>query len=129
MAQTNKVPNFQRMARALLQAMPQEVAQQARAFFQASFIKEGFTDTSFIPWVKRHDSLAHKLLSKSLALRNSIRVETANHQKIEISAGKGIPYAAIHNQGGTITVRITPKSRKFFWYKFKTHIFQCPEQF
>ena len=30
-----------------------------------------------------------------------------------------VPYAAIHEFGGTITVRITDKMRRFFWAKFR----------
>lgn len=30
-----------------------------------------------------------------------------------------VPYAAIHEFGGTITVRITDKMRRFFWFRFK----------
>jgi len=30
-----------------------------------------------------------------------------------------VPYAAIHEFGGTITVRITDKMRRFFWFKFR----------
>ena len=32
-----------------------------------------------------------------------------------ISAGEKLSYAAIHNEGGTISVRVTEKMRKYFW--------------
>ena len=119
MNKTNKIPDFERMAKEALKHVPAEVSEKARAFFLSSFTREGFTDIAFIPWVKRRDGLAHKILSQSYALKNSIRVETATLKRIEISAGEGVPYAALHNEGGTVTVRITDKSRKFFWYKYK----------
>ena len=73
----------------------------------------------FLPWVKRKDDLSHKLLQQSLALKGSVKIETATLEKIEISVGAGLPYAAIHNEGGTITVKVTDKMRKYFWFMFK----------
>lgn len=118
MAKKNKdlpVPDFKKMAESVMKDLPRKASEQARNFFMASFIKEGFTDTSFIPWVKRKDDFSHKLLSQSFALKNSIKITKADFQTIEITAGQGINYAAIHNEGGKITVRVTPKMRKFFW--------------
>ena len=37
--------------------LPEKAGEKALQFFLASFIKQGFTDTSFIPWVKRKDDL------------------------------------------------------------------------
>ena len=99
--------------------MPKIVSEKARAFFLMSFVKEGFTDSSFVAWPKRKDLLPHKMLSQSLALRNSIKVVEANLNRIEISAGEGLPYAAIHNEGGTINIVLTERMRKYFWYMFK----------
>lgn len=116
MAQTNQVPDFEAMAREMLKDAPRDIAERARAFFLSSFIKEGFTDISFIPWVKRMDpETPHKILSASLALRDSVKIQEARFERIEIRAGEGIPYAAIHNNGGTIVVTVTERMRKFFW--------------
>lgn len=114
-----EMPDFRKVAEEVLKDAPKEVAERARAFFMSSFIKEGFTDASFIPWPKRKDSESHKILSLSLALRNTIKIERADLNRIEISAGKGIAYAAIHNNGGTVTVPVTEKMRKYFWYMYK----------
>jgi len=38
---------------------------------------------------------------------------------VEVTAGEGVPYAAIQNNGGTITVKMTDKMRKYFWYMYK----------
>lgn len=116
MAETNKIPDFEAMAREMLKDAPKDIAERARAFFQSSFIRQGFTDASFIPWVKRADpDLSNKILSSSLALRSSIKITEATLNRIEITAGEGLPYAAIHNNGGDITVTVTEKMRKFFW--------------
>lgn len=112
------VPDFKKIAENAMKDLPKKASEQARNFFMASFIKEGFTDTSFIPWVKRKDDLTHKLLSQSYALKNSVKITKANFENIEITAGEGLNYAAMHNEGGKITVRVTPKMRKFFWAMF-----------
>lgn len=114
-----KTPDFRKMAEEALRDMPKDVGEKARAFFLQSFIKEGFTDNSFIAWPKRKDKAPHKLLSQSLALRNSITVDKATLDQIVVSAGKGLPYAAIHNSGGTISVKVTDRMRKYFWYMHK----------
>lgn len=115
MSQNNKIPDFKKMAAEILADVPRDVAEKARAFFLMSFIKQGFTDFSFIAWPKHNSDASHKLLQQSLALKNSIRIEQATMKLIAISAGKGLPYAAIHNTGGTINVTLTDKMRRFFW--------------
>ena len=110
-----QTPNFEAMAREIFKNISPKVAQKARAFFLQSFIKQGFTDTSFIPWVKRVDARPHKILSQSLTLKNSIRIAEQSPERVVISAGDRLNYAAIHNEGGTITVKVTDKMRKYFW--------------
>lgn len=36
----------------------------------------------------------------------------------EVSAGEGLPYARIQQEGGFVNIPITAKSRKFFWVMF-----------
>ena len=110
-----QTPNFEDIARELFKNISPKVAQKARAFFLQSFIKQGFTDTSFIPWVKRMDTLPHKTLQQSLTLKNSLRIAEQSPERVVISAGEKLSYAAIHNEGGTITVKVTEKMRKYFW--------------
>ena len=110
-----QTPNFETMAREIFKNISPKVAQKARAFFLQSFIKQGFTDASFIPWVKRVDTLPHKTLQQSLTLKNSLRIAEQLPERVVISAGEKLNYAAIHNEGGTITVRVTEKMRKYFW--------------
>ena len=113
------VPDYKKMWENIVSDLPQKVAEQARNFFLASFIKQGWTDTSFIPWVKRKDDLTHKLLNQSYALKNSIKITKADFENVEISAGEGLNYAAIHNEGGTITVKVSAKMKRYFWYMYK----------
>ena len=119
MAKPPELPDFRKIAEVAFEGLPQEVAEKARAFFMQSFIKEGFTDTSFIPWPKRKDSAGHKILSQSLVLRGSLRIAQADLKRVIINAGENIPYAAIHNNGGTITVRVTEKMKRYFWYMYQ----------
>ncbi|WP_406629494.1 phage virion morphogenesis protein [Ornithobacterium rhinotracheale] len=115
----NQVPDFMKMAEEMLQGLPQRVVEEARNHFMKSFIKEGFTANSFIAWPKRKDTLPHKMLSLSYTLKNSIKISRADFEQVIISAGEGIPYAAIHNEGGNITIPVTKKMRKYFWAMYK----------
>lgn len=120
MSAKQQIPDFEAMAAEFFKGLSPQLADMAKNFFKDSFVKEGFTDSSFIPWVKRLDDQtwghAHKILSKSESLRDSIIVAEASKDRIGIAAGAGLPYAALHNNGGTIVVKITPKMRKFYWY-------------
>lgn len=68
--------------------------------------------------------IRHRLKSRSGKLRDSVRLL---EPKITagaivgglIAGGPGVPYARIHEKGGYTHPRVTPKSRAFFWYKFK----------
>lgn len=46
-------------------------------------------------------------------LRRSIR--RTRTSKTSVTVGSDEPYAGIHNEGGTIRVSVTRKSRRFFW--------------
>lgn len=113
-----------KMAQELLKDLPPLVAQKALAHFNESFDKQGFTDTSFMPWVKRADDLTfgtnHPLLNRSGALSNCLQIIEQNIKRIEIATDSKIPYAAIHNNGGTIRVKVTPKMRRYFWFIYRS---------
>ena len=112
-------PDFRKIAEEVMKDLPKKAGEKALQFFLASFIKQGFTDTSFIPWVKRKDDLTHKLLNQSYALKESIKITKADFENVEITAGEGLNYAAIHNEGGTITVKVSAKMKRYFWYMYK----------
>ena len=112
-------PDFRKIAEEVMKDLPEKAGEKALQFFLASFIKQGFTDTSFIPWVKRKDDLSHKLLNQSYALKASGKIDKADLTEVNISFGEGLNYAAIHNEGGTITVKVSTKMKRFFWYMYK----------
>lgn len=116
----NKIPDFSAMGKALFNELARDVARIALAHFNESFEKEGFSDSSFIAWPKRSSNdlsfkLSHKLLSRSGSLHKSLRISHISPERVEIEAGGGLPYAAIHNHGGVINMQISPKMRKYFW--------------
>lgn len=113
------VPDFDAIKDEVLTKAAPEMAKHAQSFFQSSFDQGGFTDYGFIAWPLRKDSLSHQLMLKSRTLRDSIQIVKADKESIVIEAGRGIPYAAIHNTGGTIHINITDKMRKYFWYMFQ----------
>lgn len=114
------MPDFNRVKDELFKSLPHDVANIALAHFKGSFLKQGFTDTSFIPWVKRQDDDTfgdtHPILNKSQALRNSLKIDEATMKRIALSAGDNLAYASIHNNGGTIRLKLTDSMRKYFWY-------------
>ncbi|MGP1479538.1 MAG: hypothetical protein ACTTJI_07620 [Capnocytophaga sp.] len=50
--------------------------------------------------MRRVDVLPHKILSQSLALKNSIRIAEQSPERVLIFAGDRLNYAAIHNERG-----------------------------
>ena len=59
MSEKLPVPDFNRVKDELFKSLPHDVANIALAHFKGSFLKQGFTETSFIPWVKRNDDTTH----------------------------------------------------------------------
>lgn len=77
---------------------------------------EGKWDARVFSTDKTRRNLTRGTLVKSGALRRSLKVAKATFREIKLVT-KGLKYAAIHNFGGK--VRITKRSRKFFWAMFK----------
>lgn len=114
------IPDFEAMVKALFTGLSQEVAEHAQNFFKSSFDNGGFTNYSLVEWPRRRSfAFSHKLMMQSNRLRDSIEITEATPDRVSIEAGKGLPYAAIHNTGGIITITVTEKMRKYFWYEFK----------
>lgn len=78
--------------------------------FDRNFERKGFFSKA---WPKRQLEEHGSLLLQTGKLRRSIRA-TVSDRSVTWSSSE--PYAAIHNEGGTITV--TPKMKRFFWAKF-----------
>lgn len=103
--------------------LPIMVGQMAKDHFQDNFRKGGFVNNGLQKWpvTKRQrsgsKSVAAKygpLLSERKHLFESIKYIPGDY-KVKVS--NEVPYAAIHNEGGTITTHptVTPKMRKMAW--------------
>ena len=103
---------------------PRVAGEIAQAHFQDNFRRGGHLTGGKVhkwPKTKRQASVSKKaesnygpLLSERKALMKSIRYVP---QDARVRVFTDLPYAAIHNFGGTINIRptVTPKMRRFAW--------------
>lgn len=102
--------------------LPRMIGKTAVEHYQQNFYQGGFVNNGLHPWKrpKRYDADGNAgaqygtLLSARNELLHSIHYRIVP-SGILISSDK--PYAAIHNEGGSIA--ITPKMKAFFWRKHK----------
>ena len=114
----NELPNWNRIGQQILHDITRYASVSGLNFFKESFQKQGFTDAAFVPWPKRApDSRpGGALLVQSGHLRDSLQILERSPARIVF--GSPVPYSEIHNQGGSLRVPLTPKSRRFFWYMY-----------
>lgn len=118
MAKKNQVPDFMKATKVIRNETARMAAKEAVDFFKSSFVKGGFTDSSFSPWQKSKSPMAGKrTLYKLGTLMHSIRRENESQNRIVI--GSHLDYADIHNNGGHITVT---KGMKAHFWKLYAHI-------
>lgn len=118
MAKKNEVPDFMKATKVIRNETARMVATEAVKFFKGSFVKGGFTDSSFNPWPKSKYPMAGKrTLYKRGTLMHSIRrMEDSNSV---IVVGTDLEQGKIHNEGGYIVV--TQLMKNFFWFKHLEH--------
>lgn len=111
----NTVPDFLAMAKDLTANAQRYAGSKSVKFFKESFVKEGFTDSSFKAWPKTSNPMAGKrtMYGKGI-LMQSVRKTEQNKQRIVVESGTD--YSEIQNNGGTISV--TPQMKRFFWAKY-----------
>ena len=78
-----------------------------RNFERKAFFNEG--------WKQALHNTIGSLMMRTGALRKSVQSQIINNNAIQWQSS--LPYANIHNSGGTITV--TPKMKGFFWYRYR----------
>lgn len=111
---------------AIHRRLPVKIGRMATDHFQDNFRRGGYVDGGLHPWpVTRRQQSGGKaansqygpLMSARKNLYGSIRYVPGDAQVV---VGTSVPYAAVHNQGATITAhpRVTPKMRKFAWRQF-----------
>lgn len=94
---------------------------EAVRFVRINFEKEGFDSGSGVSTWKRRKRETRRTVGKRVLhnrgnLKSSIRYErTGNEIRVGVD-GSAIPYAKLHNEGGTVA--ITAKMRAFFWAKY-----------
>ena len=101
--------------------LPVIVGRMAKDHFQDNFRKGGFMNNGLQKWPqsKRQRSGTGSaaaqygpLLSGRNHLFGSIKYMPGDYR---VKVANGVPYAAIHNEGGTATPTVTPKMRRFAW--------------
>lgn len=109
---------LQKEFKALFKALPAELSFLAAEFFDNSFRLQGFLDASLKPWAPRKaEAGGRAILISTGALRGSVYANPSGSIARVTAGNSKVPYAKIHNEGGTIPV--TVKMKKFFWAKFK----------
>jgi len=119
---SNKVPDFQKIAKQLIEDAQTIAEVEMINFVMGNFEKQGFTNASFEPWeqLKNAEDADRAILRKDLTLFDSISVTESNAERVVVSAAA--KHASIHNEGGMVNIPVTKKMRKFFWamyYKTK----------
>ena len=83
--------------------------------FKNNFEREAFFNER---WARRkhHDDRSRGLLVRTGTLRRSLRAEVTDRRSVRFFTD--VPYARIHNEGGTITV--TRRMKNYFWVQYMT---------
>ncbi len=113
---SNKVPNFDLIAKKITYAAPIIGRVESIKFFKDSFIKGGFTDTSFTQWESSYNIFKRggKTMYGTGNLMQSTRVTEENRDRVIVENQQS--YAAYHNDGAIITV--TLKMKNWWWWQY-----------
>ncbi len=104
-----------------LDVIPHKMGLVALRFIDDNFAREGWRDNGLSSWPMRKDNEGKGrslLIGKGGGhLRRDIRVvrETRDH----VIVGTELPYARIHNQGGTTHPRVSDRMRGWAWAMYK----------
>ena len=87
----------------MMQRAPRAIGALAVEHYKENFVKGGFVNNGLNPWPKRKGDKdpGRATLVKRARLKNGNRIFRANQKEVVI--GNSVPYAKIHNEGGTIT--------------------------
>lgn len=104
--------------------LPRKVGITAVNHFRRNFRDAGWRDNGLHPWKKTlrqqaggNDAKYTPLTSRRDHLMRSIQYEQTAPGEVTVT--DPVPYAAIHNEGGTLNTHpsVTPKMRRFAWAK------------
>ena len=106
--------DLQKLINDFIRKTMKDIQIEAADEFDRNFEREAFFNKA---WARRkfNDDTSRGLLVQTGALRQSITSRLEDHSIVFETT---LPYASIHNEGGTITV--TRKMKKYFWWKYQT---------
>lgn len=109
-----KVINRRALSR-IKKELPEYISTTAVNWFTQSFRKQGFTDAGLKRWQKRsrrNRDTGRAILVKTGDLKRSIRKKRVTFRRMSIQSS--LPYAEIHNEGGTVkgTFKVKEHTRK-----------------
>lgn len=102
--------------RALKRNLPMLVGNEIINFALDNWDKQGFQSTFLERWkptVEPRNGRAILVGKQSGRMRRSHRIVRRTEQAVTVT--NTAPYSGIHNEGGTLQVSVTARSRKFFW--------------
>ena len=107
--------DLQRRINRLVRRTLDDIRVEAADEFDRNFEREAFFTEK---WARRkfNDDRSRGLLVRTGNLRRSITAEVTDRDSVVFSST--LPYARIHNEGGTITV--TRKMKAYFWWRYRT---------
>jgi phage gpG-like protein len=95
-------------------ALPPVIGTIAVNYFKDSFRRQGWRDRTLKAWEKRKagtkNNKGRAILVRSGRLRNSIRIVSADVNRIVV--GSDVPYASAHNEGAQGQVQVRAFKRK-----------------
>jgi phage gpG-like protein len=114
------------LSRLRQETLPVKTGNLAVRHFKQNFRRGGYQDGSLQPWpITRRQRMGGRdaasqygpLLSRQNRLMSATRFVTSQGK---VTVVNDVPYARIHNEGGSISqnIPITPGMRKFAWAKF-----------
>lgn len=104
--------------------LPIKIGRMAKDHFQENFRKGGFVNNGLQQWPKSKRQLSGTssaaaqygpLLSGRNHLFSSMKYTPSDYR---VKVANEVPYAAIHNEGGTVNPTVTPEMRRFAWAMF-----------
>ena len=112
---SNITPELEQKVRRFISLTLKDISVKLGDEFDRNFERQAFFNEQ---WARRkfNDDESRGLLTREGTLRRSIKdgVSVTDHDSVVFSSS--VPYAAIHNEGGTITV--TRKMKRYFWYRY-----------
>lgn len=116
MAQNSNItPELEQKVKRFIGLTLKDISVELGDEFDRNFEREAFFNEK---WTRRkfNDDESRGLLAREGTLRRSIKdgIAVTDHDSVVFSSS--VPYAAIHNEGGTITV--TRKMKRYFWYRY-----------